>query len=225
MKLADITPIHKKNGTILKENYRQISCLSAGSKVYERILHKQISKHFETYFSPFLCGYRKGYCAQYAIMTLLEKWRISLDKKGYGGAILMDLSKAFDSLNHELLIAKLSAYGFSKNALNLIYSYLKDRWQRTKINNSFSSWVEILLGVPQGSILGPLLFNIYLNDLFFLDLESDLCNFADDNTLHTCDVNLNTLVQRLESSATKVIEWFHANCMKLNASKCKLLII
>ena len=157
-------------------------------------------------------------------MTLLEKWRITLDRKGYGGAILMDLSKAFDSLNHELLIAKLYAYGFSRNALDLMYSYLHKRWQRTKINNTFSSWIEILLGVPQGSILGPLLFNIYLNDLFFLDLESDLCNFADDNTLYTCDLRLDTLIERLESSANVVLEWFRENCMKLNESKCKLLV-
>ena len=146
----------------------------------------------ENYLSSYLCGYRKGYCAQYAILTLLEKWRISLDNKGYGGAILLDLSKAFDTINHDLLIAKLNAYGFSHSSQSLLYSYLSNRWQRRKINYTFS----LLLGVPQGSILGPLLFNIYLNDLFFLDIESELCNYADDNTLYQCELGLNVLPRK-----------------------------
>ena len=100
--------------------------------MFERILHKQISAYIEFYLSPYLCGYRKGYCAQYAIITMLEKWKTAVDEKGYGGAILMDLSKAFDTLNHELLIAKLDAYGFSHDSLRLLYSYLSNRWQRTK---------------------------------------------------------------------------------------------
>ena len=153
-----------------------------------------------------------------------EKWRISLDNKGYGGAILMDLSKAFVTINHDLLIAKLNAYGFSHSSQNLLYSYLSNRWQRTKINYTFNSWTEILQGVPQGSILGPLLFNIYLNDLFFLDIESELCNYADDNTLYQCELSLNVLVEKLEKSAKSVIQWFGYNYMKLNESKCKLLI-
>ena len=89
--------------------------------------------------SQYLCGYRKGYSVQHALITLLEQWRISLDNNGFGGAIRMDLSKAFDTLNHDLVIAKLHSYGFSMKALKLINSYLSNRWQRTKVNNSFSS--------------------------------------------------------------------------------------
>ena len=122
----------------------------------------------DKYLSEYLCGYRKGYSAQHALVALIEKWKTSLDKKGYAGAVLIDLSKAFDCLNHDLLIAKLHAYRFSNASLKVIHSYLKNRWQITKINISFSSWIELLLGVPQGSVLGPLLFNIYL-------IVMDLC--------------------------------------------------
>ena len=142
-----------------------------------------------------------------------------LDKKGFAGAILMDLSKAFDTLNHELLIAKLAAYGFDKSALKLISSCLSNRWQRTKINKSYSSWSKLLTGVPQGSILGPLLFNIYLNDLFYLVNDCDVCNFADDTTPYACDTNLTNLISRLEYAMEQAIDWFEINYMKLNVDK------
>ena len=95
----------------------------------------------------------------------------------------MDLSKAFDTINHQFLIAKLYAYGFSKDALKLINSYMSDRWQRTKIDKSFSSWSALLKGVPQGSVLGPILFNIYFNYLLYF-LHCKICSFADDTTLN-----------------------------------------
>ena len=115
-------------------------------------------------------------------------------------------------------------YGFDKQALRLISSYLSKRWQRTKINQSFSSWVELLQGVPQGSVLGPLLFNIYINDLFFIIEQTDVCNYADDNTLNACDMSLENLLKRLEHDSSLAIEWFQNNYMKLNEDKCHLLV-
>ena len=154
----------------------------------------------------------------------MRKGKNSLDRRGYAGAVLMDLSKAFYCLNHDLLIAKLHAYGFSKKSLQLIMSYLKNRWQRTKVNTSFSSWSELLSGVPQGSVLGPLLFNIYINDLFWICNETDICNFADDNAFSACNQNLDKLIESLECVSLKAINWFKSNYMKLNEEKCHLLI-
>ena len=224
MKLADITPIHKCDEKINKKKYRPVSGLIAGSKIFERIMQKQMGEYLEKLLSEYLCGYRKGFNVQSALILLLEKWRVALDRRGYGGGILMDLSKAFDTLNHELLIAKLDAFGFDKNSLALIKSYLSNRWQRTRINDSVSTWSNLIHGVPQGSILGPLLFNIYINDLFFFTIESQICNFADDTTLYTCNMNLNELIAKLESSTSALIEWFKNNHMQLNESKCHLII-
>ena len=224
LKIADVTPVHKKEEVTEVKNYRPVSVLSSTSKVFERLLQVQISAFITKYLSPFLCGYRKGYSAQHALISLLEKWRVTLDNNEYAGAVLMDLSKAFDCMNHDLLIAKLYAYGFRKDAVTMIRNYLTNRWQRTKINTSFSSWSELLTGVPQGSVLGPLLFNIYLNDLFWENELTDVCNFADDTTFYSCDQELDTVLTNLEHDSLIAIEWFEANYMKLNADKCHLIV-
>ena len=109
-----------------------------------------------------------------------------VDRKS-AGAVLTDLSKAFDCLNHDMLIAKLHAYDFDNGALNYIQDYLNDRKQRTKIGNSFSSWREISFGVPQGSILGPLLFNIFINNIFYFTEEAKIANYADDTTVYATE--------------------------------------
>ena len=194
------------------------------SKVFERLIQKQLLSHIDSYLSPYLCGYRKGYSAQNALIHLIEKWRKTLDSKGYAVAVLMDLSKAFDTINHELMIAKLSAYGLDKTPLKIILSYLSNRWQRTKISTTFSSWSQLLLGVPQGSVLGPILFNIYINDLFFMLNECEICNYADDTTPFVCDEILENVVSKLEHDTEIAICWFDSNYMKLNTDKCHLLM-
>ena len=223
LKIAEISPLFKDKDAMNKTNYRPISILPSISKIYERVIHKQISTFIETHLYTYMCGYRTGYSTQFALLKLVEKWKKSLDNHGYAGAIITDLSKAFDTINHELLIAKLHAYGFEKSALKLISNYLTNRWHKTKINTSYSTWKELLKGVPQGSVLGPLLFNIYFNDLFYFLEETEAINYADDTNLYACDMDLGNLIRRLEHDSLIVIEWFESNYMKLNGDKCHFL--
>ena len=148
LKHADVTPLHKKCNKSLKENYKPVSILPILSKVFERSMFKQMSSFFDDIFSKYQYGFRKGFSTQQCLLALLEKWKRSIDRGKVFGALLTDLSKAFDCLNHDLLIAKLNAYGFSLPALRLIHDYLLNRKQRTRINNLYSTWVEIVFGVP-----------------------------------------------------------------------------
>ena len=119
-------------------------------------------------------------------MKFFAKWKAVLDNKYFEG-ILMDLLRAFDTINHGLLIAKLHAYGFHKSPLKILWSYLTNRWQRANINTAFSSWTEIMKGVPQGSVLGPILFYLILNNLFFFLKEKGICSYVEDTSSYECN--------------------------------------
>ena len=136
----------------------------------------------------------------------------------------MDLSKAFDCLNHELLITKLEAYGFRRSALKPVHNYLSNRKQRVKTNGSFSCWQESIKGIPQGSVLEPLLFNVFINDLFLLVEETENCNYANSMTIYVCGHELKHVISSLETDTQKLSKWFLDNSMNLNPEKCHLLI-
>ena len=158
------------------------------------------------------------------LLVMIEKWRQSLDKGGHYGTVLTDLSKAFDWLSHDLLIRELHVYNFDRPALRLLHNYLTNRKQRIKKDRTFSSWEEILFGVPQGSILGPLLFNIFLCDLFLFISDTDIASYADDNTLYTVGKNPEKIIKVLEHTAVEILTWFENNGMKANSDKCYLLV-
>ena len=138
------------------------------------------------FLSELVCGFRKAHSPQRAVFRLIQKWQAELDSGSYVGTILIDLSKAYDCLSHDLLIAKLEAYGLDVGSLNFLLDYLSLRNHRAKVGSSYSKWSEICQGIPQGSILGPLLFSIFINDIFFFVEKSENCNFADDNAVYSC---------------------------------------
>ena len=136
----------------------------------------------------------------------------------------MDLSKAFDSMKHGLLIAKLHAYGLSIEALELIQNYLSNRKQRVKLNTTFCAWKETKVDVPQGSVLGPLLFNVFINDICLIVNKTKICTYADDTTIYACHTELNTIIKNLETVGSILSNWFSSNFMKLNDDNCHLMI-
>ena len=140
------------------------------------------------------------------------------------GALLTDLSKAFDCLNHELLIAKLNAYGFTLPALKLIHNYLSNRKQRVRVNDSYSLWQDILFGILEGSILVPLLFNIFLANLCFTFNNIEIANYPDDTMSYAVSDNIDDLISSLEKSSKDPAKWFDGNLMKSNPNKCHLLV-
>ena len=129
------------------------------------------------------------------------------------------------TIPHDLLIPKLEEYDLHRTSLHLLRDYLSNRIQRTKIGSSFSDWWDIICGIPQGSILGPLLFNIFINHMLFFVSKSDVCNFADDNTLSSCGKMLGDILHNLKFDLGHILKWFKLNSLKLNPGKFQFMIL
>ena len=225
-KVASVVPLDKEKPDKYDVlNYRPVIILNAFSKIYEKVIKNQLASYLDKYFSPFISTYRKNYSTQQVLIRLLEEWREKLDKNFIVGAVLMNLSKAFDCIPHELIVAKLAAYGFKRETLRLIYSYLKGRKQCVKINNTYSDYNEIISGVPQGSILGPVIFNLSINDLFLFIEKASMHNFAGDNTLSAWGETVSKLIDMLESESNIAIDWFTKNEMIINPDKFQAIIL
>ena len=174
----------------------------------------------EDKISNYVSGFGKSHGTQHSLVIMLERWKKAIDKGDYISVMYMDLSKSFDTINHDLLLAKLRAYGFSTSALNLLYSYLKYRKQKVVINNKTSSSEVVIAGVLQGSIDGPLLFNLFINDLILFLYTAVLSNYTDDNNLCAIGNDKEETKRALVKDFQTVINWFYENYMVLNTEKC-----
>ena len=227
-KVAVVTPLFKNKGAHTDvNNYRGISVLPPLCKIFERILASQIKAYFESYkiFFTGQHGFRQNHSCESALHEIISTCFKNLDNKLINMLLFIDFKKAFDMVDSKLLIYKLQNYGFSKNAVSLIENYFFNRHQFTKIGNIKSTVNDLLLGVPQGSVLGPLFFIIFINDLpYFLD-EIITKLFADDTTLIFADNDLSSIVSKFKNGLKSLNEWCKHNRLYINWSKTFVMFI
>ena len=179
-----------------------------------------MSEYSESFLSKYQYGFRKGFSTQQCLLSMLEKWKYAIDNRKMFGALLTNLSKVFNCRSHDLLIARLNTYGLSLAALGLVQNDLSNCKLRIKINSDFSSWEEILFGVPLEFILGPLLCNIFLCDLFFIMNKTYFASYADDDTPYVVGSNTEGVNINLQNASLTLCKPFNDNQMKATPDKC-----
>jgi len=231
LKIAKVVPLYKKDDEKIFSNYRPISLLPAISKIFEKIIYNQLYDYFQNFklFYRSQYGFRNGHSTEAASLELIDRILTEMDNGKIPICIFLDLSKAFDTLDHNILLNKLNYYGVKNTASNLLSSYLTNREQYVDFDGTESSILKISTGVPQGSILGPLLFIIYMNDIAQLTNVFEMIMYADDtslqSTLNTFNSNVNADINsKINLELNKISEWLKANKLSLNVSKSKCMV-
>ncbi|KAK3094300.1 hypothetical protein FSP39_000043 [Pinctada imbricata] len=227
LKTAKVTPIYKKGDKSDPSNYRPISILPTISKLFERHITTQMYDYLKEndLLMKEQSGFRKSHSCQTALTKLTEKWITDIDNGNMTGVSLLDFRKAFDLVNHKILIDKMKYYNFTNETLNWLESYLSNRTQTVHIGNVSSNLSAITCGVPQGSVLGPVLFLLYINDLPLHVKNSRLDLFADDATLHKANNNLLEIERDMNEDMDHISAWCKENRMVINESKTKCILV